>query len=125
MLKKQYALLDSTSSIFLNPIVFTNDGDAIRWLTTVVNNKEEQTNISKYPESFSLYRLADYDDSTGLYNPRANEKDITAMSPKQIITAIQVKTDEDKKFTIRELIDMLKTELTNHNIIEIADKKVN
>ena len=57
-IQKMYALLDHTSQIFLNPINFINDGDAIRWFSTVVNNQDEKTNINKYPEQFTLYRPA-------------------------------------------------------------------
>ena len=67
MLKKQYALLDSTLSEFLNPITFTNDGEAIRWFTTIINDTEEKTNINKYPEQYSLWKLAEYDSKLGTY----------------------------------------------------------
>lgn len=119
MIKQQYALLDHKASIFLNPISFTNDGDAIRWFTTVVNNAEEKTNINKYPEDFTLYRLADYDDKTGLYMPRPNEPEITAAKPKQLITGVQVQNEAAKTFTIKELITMLKAELNIDNVIEL------
>ena len=40
MKKQMYALLDHTAQVFLNPISFVNDADAIRWFGTVVNNTE-------------------------------------------------------------------------------------
>ena len=119
-IKKMYALLDHTSSIFLNPINFINDGDAIRWFTTVVNNKEEQTNINKYPEQYTLYRLSDWDDATGLNQPRENEKDLTSSAPKQLITGIQVQTEETKTYTVKQLITMLRANLGEENIVDIA-----
>ena len=61
-IKKMYSLLDHTAGIFLNPLTFINDGDAIRWFGTVVNNQDEATNISKHPEQFTLYRLYDFND---------------------------------------------------------------
>ena len=51
-----YALLDHTAQIFLNPITFINDKDAIRWFGSVVNS-DEKTNVSQHPEQFTLYRL--------------------------------------------------------------------
>ena len=63
-----YALLDHTAQIFLNPLSFINDKDAIRWFGTVVNS-EEKTNVSQHPEQFTLFRLADYDDKLGTYHP--------------------------------------------------------
>ena len=116
MMKKQmYALLDHTAQVFLNPISFINDGDAIRWFGTVVNNKEEKTNISNHPEQFTLYRLADYDDQLGTYDHQAQ--------PKQLITGIQVQEEELKSFTVKDLIAMLKYELQTDNIINIAEQK--
>ena len=104
-IKQQFALFDSTISAFLNPLVFTNEGDAIRWFTTIVNGTEESTNINKYPEQFSLWRLADYDDKLGTY-----DKD---MIPKQLIIGMSVKDDQEKKFTINELKDMFTEEINN------------
>ena len=110
-----YALLDHTAQVFLNPISFINDGDAIRWFGTVVNNAEEKTNISNHPEQFTLFRLADYDDQLGTYEP--------GHQPKQIITGIQVQEEQFKSFTVKDLIAMLKYELQTDNVIDIAEKK--
>jgi hypothetical protein len=128
MKKQMYSLLDHTAQVFLNPLSFINDGDAIRWFGTVVNNKEEQTNISKHPEQFTLYRLADYDDKLGIYSPADEEKEkiagrITNMNPKQIITGIQVQEEETKTYTVKDLIAMLKYELQSENVIDISDQK--
>ena len=122
-----YSLLDHTSQIFLNPITFINDGDAIRWFGTVVNNKDEATNISLHPEQFTLFRLQDYNDQTGIYIPRdldqdtiRNEVKELQTAPKQIITGIEVQTEETKSFTIKQLISMLKAELQTDNVINIG-----
>ena len=115
MKKQMYALLDHTAQVFLNPISFINDGDAIRWFGTVVNNKEEKTNISNHPEQFTLFRLADYDDQLGTYDTQAQ--------PKQLITGIQVQEEELKSFTVKDLIAMLKYELQTDNVINIAEQK--
>ena len=93
-----YSLLDHTAQVFLNPLSFTNDADAIRWFGSVVNNKDEKTNISNHPEQFTLFRLADYDDQLGTYEPQAQ--------PKQIITGIQVQEEETKKYTVKDLIKL-------------------
>ena len=79
------------------------------------NNKDEKTNISTHPEQFTLYRLADYDDQLGTYSVQT--------APKQIITGIQVQEEETKKFTVKELIAMLKLELQTDNVINIAEQK--
>ena len=114
MQKQMYALLDHTAQIFLNPITFINDKDAIRWFGSVVN-AEDKTNVSQHPEQFTLFRLADYDDKLGTY--------AEAAQPQQIITGIQVQYEQLKKFTVADLIGMLKTELHLENVIDIADNK--
>ena len=123
MIKQMYAILDHTSQVFLNPLSFINDGDAIRWFTTVVNNSEEANNINKYPEQFTLFRLADWDDKTGAYKARQNEADKISLMPKQLITGIQVQEEQTKKYTVKDLVGMLKAEIQQDNIIDIAEKK--
>jgi hypothetical protein len=123
MIKQMYALLDHTAQIFLNPLVFTNDGDAIRWFTTVVNNSDEKNNISKYPEQFTLFRLADYDEKTGCYLPREREPETVNLKPKQLITGVQVQEEKNKKFTVTQLITLLETELTQRGVIQISESK--
>ena len=115
MKKQMYSLLDHTAQVFLNPLSFVNDADAIRWFGTVVNNKDEKTNISNHPEQFTLFRLADYDDKLGTYEAKE--------APKQLITGIQVQEEETKKYTVKDLIAMLKYELQTENVIDIAEKK--
>ena len=116
MIKKQYALLDHTAQIFLNPLTFTNDGDAIRWFTTIVNEDDDKSNISKYPHQFTLFRLADYDDQTGQFQPRDGT---TTNAPKELITGIQVQNENEKSFTVKQLITMLKAEIQTENIIDL------
>ena len=123
MKKQMYALLDHTAQIFLNPLTFTNDADAIRWFTTVVNDEKQDSNVSKYPESFTLYRLQDYDDKTGMNEPREAEDTIVGAKPKQIITGIQVQDTEKQKFSLKDMMNMLKEELAKENIIELKEHK--
>ena len=111
-----YALLDHTAQVFLNPITFLNDGEAIRWFTTMVNDEKQDTNIGKYPEQFTLYRLADFDDKLGVHTLDEKAKN---NAPTQIITGIQVQDEAVKKFTIKQLIGMLEYELQNKNVTEL------
>ena len=86
MIKKTYALHDHVTSTFLNALTFINDGDAIRWFGTVVNG-EEKTNISNNPQQYTLFRLADFNDTTGEYQPRDTENSgDPSQQPKQITT---------------------------------------
>ena len=112
-IKKQYALRDFTTNVFLNPLVFVNDADAIRWFGTVVNNKDEKNNISEHPEQFSLFRLANYDDSSGTFHSRSDDKE--QVTPLEIITGVSVQNEEFKTFSVKQLISMLKQEMENNN----------
>jgi hypothetical protein len=122
MKKQMYALLDHTAQVFLNPLTFTNEGDAIRWFTTIVNDDKQESNINKYPESFTLYRLQDYDDKTGENTPRENEEVQIGSKPKQIITGIQVQNTETQKFSLKDMMNMLKEELAKENIIQFKEQ---
>lgn len=117
MKKQQYSVLDHTAQVFLNSITFQNDGDAIRWFTTLVNDEKQDSNISKYPEQFTLYRLANFDDKTGLY-----EYD-ELFKPKQLITGIQVQDTDNQKFSLKDMMNMLKEELQRENIIPLQEHK--
>jgi len=123
MKKQMYALLDHTAQIFLNPLSFTNDGDAIRWFGTQVNQENKDNLIHNHPEQFTLHRLADYDDKTGAYHPRENEAETTAMLPKQLITGIQVQEEAEKKFTVAQLINMIEMDLKQRGVINIEESK--
>ena len=126
MKKQMYAILDHTAAVFMNPLTFTNDADAIRWFTTVVNS-EEKTNISTYPEQFTLYRTMNYDDKTGVYLPREGEGTEVGMSPKEIIRGIQVQDTTKQKHSMQDLVNILKDEFNKQGVIQfpadLADAK--
>jgi hypothetical protein len=132
MRKQMYSLLDHTAQIFLNPISFLNDGDAIRWFTSLVNAEDDKSNVAQYPEQFSLYRLADFDDKNGTYHPQDSErqlavnKDLTesdlSSSPKQLIAGIQVQEERLHKFTVHELCTMLKAQLGKDNVVDLTNQ---
>jgi hypothetical protein len=106
-IKKMYALYDQTAQVFLNPVTFNQDGEAIRWFTTMANDAKNETVVSKYPEQFTLYRLADYDDSTGCYRPRDLETNGEPdMEPKMIIQGINI-VNEETKYSINDLISLI------------------
>lgn len=71
------ATYDAKSQLFGQPAYFQTKGVAIRSFGDQV---EKDPTISKHPEDFSLFHLAEYDDGTGLHVP------LTA--PVQISTAI-------------------------------------
>ena len=120
-IKKTYALLDHNAQYFMLPLSFVNDGEAIRWFTTVVNSEDKTQAPTLYPEQFSLYRLADYDDQSGMFVPRENENETIAMKPKEIVTGVQVKNEESKTFTVEQLITLLDDRISK-SVNEIGNK---
>lgn len=59
-----YAVKDDVSSSFNQPFLMVNDQIAIRGFKTLA--QDESTDIGKYPTDFSLYRLGQYDEKTGV-----------------------------------------------------------
>ena len=112
--KNQYALLDTQVGIFLNPFTAIYHGEAIRIFTTWVNDKEHQTNISKYPHHFSLYYLGQFNEALGKWEQE--------VSNKELIIGTSVKEESEKQFTIKQLITMLEAEIQERNIVQIGDK---
>lgn len=58
-----YAFLDVKTNFFLPPMFFHNTPDAMRGVIRM--SKNEHHPISEFPEDYQLFRLADYDDTTG------------------------------------------------------------
>lgn len=92
MFKRMYCLFDSKANAHLNPVSFVNDGEAVRWFTTIINAKEE-TNVSRYPKDFSLCYLGTFDDESGEFKNEYEE----------LIHGPTLKEPEDT-YTIKELI---------------------
>jgi hypothetical protein len=114
MIKKFYSILDHTAGVFLNPYTVTNDGEAIRLFTTFVNAEHDETNISKYPEQFSLWYLGEFDDVLGEYKNAEN---------KQLITGVAVQDNVKKKLSLEEIVNMFEMELKSRGVIDIAEKR--
>ena len=101
MIKNQYALYDKTAKAYLNPIHFINHGEAVRWLTTVVNNQEEKTNINLYPQQFVLTCLGTYDDQMGTFENKQEEimQASSVQETKQRFTIDQLMETLDKRYS--------------------------
>ena len=63
MLKNTYSLLDTKAQTYTNPFYFAQNGEALRALDGIVN--DGQTQVSKYPEDFQLYKIGTFDDVSG------------------------------------------------------------
>lgn len=134
-ISKNYCLYDHVASVFLKTLSFENDGKAIQWFTTIVNQEDNTQAPAMYPESFSLYRVDDFDDKKGMYVPRdlenhmAANKDLDINSldrlPKQIITGVEVADKVNMKFTMKQLLtalksDLLNTDIKDTNVVELT-----
>jgi hypothetical protein len=59
-----YSIFDSAAKAYTNPFFMHNDGLAIRAFSDNVNS-EQENNIAKHPDQFTLFRIGEFDDSTG------------------------------------------------------------
>lgn len=64
-----YAIYDSAARAYGRPWFQPNDGLAIRAFQALVNAKEE-TDVSLYPDQFTLFQIGEYDDTEGVIVPR-------------------------------------------------------
>ena len=62
-----YAVFDSASGVYDRPWVSNSDGAAIRAFGDIACDAEHP--IGKHPEHYSLFRLGDYDDNSGVIEP--------------------------------------------------------
>ena len=119
MNRKQYAIFDQVASLFLNPVTFNTDAEAIRWFTTTINDTTNPTMVSLHPEGYTLYRLADYNDLTGTYQPRDIENNgEPSQDPKLIIQGTQVK-DKETKLTLEDIQKLIQDISLPQNVQKI------
>ena len=59
-----YSIFDSAAKAYTNPFFMHNDGLAIRAFSDNVNS-EQENNISKHPDQFTLFRIGEFDDASG------------------------------------------------------------
>ncbi len=62
-----YAVFDSASGVYDRPWVSLSDGAALRGFSDISCDAEHP--IGKHPECYSLYRIGEYDDNTGIITP--------------------------------------------------------
>lgn len=65
MILKVFCVHDCKSEAFMNPFCMVSSGAAVRAFETTVN--DPNTEFGKYPGDFTLYEVAEFDDSTGLF----------------------------------------------------------
>lgn len=68
---KLYAVLDRDSGVYDGPVGCNADGVAIRNFTNMARNPESP--IGRNPECFSIWRVGEWDDSTGSVIPETKK----------------------------------------------------
>jgi hypothetical protein len=89
-----YSIFDSAAKAYTSPFFMHNDGLAIRAFQDNVN-AEQENNISKHPDQFTLFRIGEFDDSTG---------EIKTDVVKSLGTGLEYKNSPDISDDIAQLI---------------------
>lgn len=123
MIKKTYALLDTTAQTFLNTLTFINDGEAIRWFQSQIDGDKENNLIAKYPQQFILYRLNDYDDQIGMYLQTMDDKEMKV--PKELVFGSQLKETVENTLTLQDVVNMFEAHLEKQGkVVSISKREV-
>ena len=93
-----YSFFDSAAQAFTNPFFMHNDGLAIRAFQDNVNSKDEN-NMSLHPEQFTLFKIANWEDKNATLEPLD--------APQSIAIGVELVNEENKKFTITQLKELL------------------
>ena len=87
-----YSIYDSAAKNYNNPFFVNHVQQAIRALTAQV--KDPATNISHFPEDYTLFHIGSYDSSTGLIKPlQANVRVINA---RDLLTSLEKENETNK-----------------------------
>lgn len=62
---KIYTVYDMKTESYHRPQVFRNDADAIRTMSLIVNDSNNESLLALSPTDFVLYRIGSFDDETG------------------------------------------------------------
>ena len=60
-----YSIYDQTAKAYITPFFMHNDAMAVRAFSDNIN-KGEDSQLSLHPDQFTLYRIGEYDDVTGI-----------------------------------------------------------
>jgi hypothetical protein len=122
MIVKYYAIMDLKAQHFLKVLAFQNHGEAIRWFSTQVNGNKQESLIARFPSDYMLFHMFDMDDKTGMTGTELNGELKTQETPKELIMGASCIEEENKQFTVKELITLLKTELNLDNVVNLTDE---
>lgn len=89
-----YSVYDQAAKAYTAPFFLHNDGLAIRAFQDNVN-AEQENNISKHPEHFSLFKLGEFDDQKGVIT----KLDVNV----HLASAIELKNPTNEEELIQEI----------------------
>ena len=89
-----YSIFDSAAKAYTSPFFMHNDGLAIRAFQDNVN-AEQENNISKHLDQFTLFKIGEFDDATG---------EIKTDVVKSLGTGLEYKNSPDISEDIAQLI---------------------
>ncbi len=78
MKKVYYAVFDRKAEMYSQPFLEIKDGRAIRAVQDIVINNKDHA-FAKHPSDFSLHRLGDFDEATGVINGQEKPTKIIEM----------------------------------------------
>lgn len=84
---KVYVIRDAATETFLQPHFLQTKSAAIRAFADLVNDGKSQ--VSLHAKDFSLFEIAEYDDSSGMITPW--------VQPIHVITALECLSDDIKR----------------------------
>ena len=67
MKRNIYMIYDTATAIYMGPLVFRADGEALREFEALSTNADSK--IGKNPEDFSFYKVGEFDDHDGIMVP--------------------------------------------------------
>ena len=67
MIRQMFVLQDVKGGTFGNPVFVPSLGTLVRDITDVVNDRKADQLLSKHPADFRLFRLGEFDDTSGRF----------------------------------------------------------
>lgn len=67
-MQKAFSIKDSKAEVYNPPFFKPTHGEAERTFRELAN--DEKTNVNKYPEDFSLWYVGNYNEQTGILEPK-------------------------------------------------------
>lgn len=76
---KIFAIYDQKAKVFIPPFYAHNEGTALRQFSNAINSPD--SDMSKYPEDFTLFLIGEFDDNKG---------EITGKAPSTMVNGLQM-----------------------------------